>query len=75
MKDGLVPTAIGVAAGLAGALGLSRLIGSLLFGVRPTDISTLTGVIVTVSLIAVGACWLPAWRASQLDPNLVLRED
>ena len=75
MKYGLVPTAIGVAAGVAGALGLNRLVASLLFGVRPTDPGTLSAVILTVSLIAVVACWLPAWRASQLDPNVVLRED
>jgi putative ABC transport system permease protein len=75
MKQGLLLTTIGVATGLAGALGLNRLIGSLLFGVEPTDISTLTAVILTVSLVAVVACWLPASRASQLDPNVVLRED
>ena len=75
MKHGLLLTSIGVAVGLAGALGLNRLMASLLFGVRPTDAGTLSAVIVTVSLVAVVACWLPAWRASQLDPNVVLRED
>jgi predicted permease len=75
MKHGLLLTAIGVAAGLAGALGLNRLIASLLFGVQPTDTTTLAAVILTISLVAVVACGLPAWRASRLDPNLVLRED
>jgi predicted permease len=75
MKHGLLLIAIGVAAGLAGALGLNRLITSLLFGVQPTDSSTLADVILTISLVAVVACWLPAWRASRVDPNVVLRED
>jgi putative ABC transport system permease protein len=75
MKHGLLLTAIGVAAGLAGALGLNRLIASLLFGVQPTDTTTLAAVILTISLVAVVACGLPAWRASRLDPNVVLRED
>ena len=59
---GLLLTTIGVAAGLAGALGLNRPIASLLFGVQPTDTSTLAAVILTISLVAVVACWLPAWR-------------
>jgi len=75
MKHGLFLTTIGIAAGLASAVGLNRLIASLLFGVQPTDTSTLAAVIVTISLVAVVACWLPAWRASRLDPNIVLRED
>jgi len=75
MKHGLLLSTIGVSAGLAAALGLNRLIASLLFGVQPTDAGTLAAVILTISLVAVVACWLPAWRASRLDPNVVLRED
>ena len=75
MKHGLLLTSVGVAAGVAGALGLNRLMTSLLFGVQPTDAGTLAAVILTVSLVAVVACGLPAWRASRLDPNAVLRED
>jgi predicted permease len=75
MKQGLQLTIIGVIGGLAGALGLNRLIGSVLFGVQPTDPTTLGAVIMTITLVAAGACWLPAWRASRLDPNVVLRTD
>jgi predicted permease len=75
MRQGLVLALIGVVAGLAGAVGINRLIASLLFGIQPTDAPTMVGVAATISLVAAVACWLPAWRASRLDPNVVLRED
>lgn len=75
LRQGLVLTALGVVAGLAGAFGLNRLISSLLFGVQPTDATTMAGVVATITLVAAVACWVPAWRASRLDPNVVLRED
>jgi predicted permease len=75
MRQGLLLTAIGVVVGLAGALGLNRLFESLLFGVKATDTTTLTSVIVTITLVAIAACLLPAWRASKLDPNAVLRAE
>jgi hypothetical protein len=57
---------------LAGILGLSRLVASLLFGVRPADVMTLAIVIPSIVGTAALACRLPAWRASRLDP-IVLR--
>jgi putative ABC transport system permease protein len=72
-KQGLVIVSIGLAAGLAGALALNHLIASLLFGVAPTDPGTLAAVTLTMALVAALACGLPAWRASRLDPNVVLR--
>ncbi len=75
LKQGLVLTGIGVVVGLAGAFGLNRLIASLLFGVQPTDATTLVAVTATIGLVAAIACGLPAWRASRLDPNVVLRDD
>jgi putative ABC transport system permease protein len=75
MKQGLVLTTIGVVLGLGGALALNQLIASLLFGVQPTDPVTLVAVVATITLVAVVACWLPAWRASRLDPNVVLRSE
>ena len=74
-KQGLAIVAIGLAAGLAGALALTRLLGSLLFGVEPTDPGTLAAVMSTIAIVAALACGLPAWRASRLDPNVVLRGD
>ena len=75
MKQGLQPAIAGVVVGLAGALGLNRLIASVLFGVQPTDPATLAVVILTITLVAAAACWLPAWRASRLDPNVVLKAE
>src|SRR5437868_5391269 len=75
MKQGLQVTALGVTIGLAGALAVNRLIASLLFGVQPTDIVTIAFVIATITAVAVVASWLPAWRASRLDPNVALRDE
>ena len=75
MKQGVQATIIGVIVGLAGAFGVNRLMTSLLFGVQPTDAATMAAVIATITIVATIACWVPAWRASQLDPNVVLRSD
>jgi predicted permease len=75
LRQGLVLTTIGIGAGLAGAFALNQVIASLLFGVRPTDPTTLALVVTTIVAVAAVACWLPAWRASRLDPNVVLRSD
>jgi putative ABC transport system permease protein len=75
LRQGLTLTAIGVFIGLALSIGLNRLMASLLFGVQPTDTTTMFAVVVTIVLVASLACGLPAWRASRLDPNVVLRDE
>jgi predicted permease len=75
MQQGLQLAAMGLVAGLAGALGLNRLIASMLFGIQSTDPATIAAVIATIAIVAAFACWLPAFRASRLDPNVVLRTD
>jgi ABC-type antimicrobial peptide transport system permease subunit len=75
MKQGLQVAALGAAIGLAGALAVNRLIASLLFGVQPTDPATIALVIAAITAVAVLASWLPAWRASRVDPNIVLRDE
>ena len=75
LKEGLQATVVGVVVGAAGALAIGRLIATLLFGVRPTDPTTFAAVITTMTLVAAIACWLPAWRAARLDPNVVLKAD
>jgi ABC-type antimicrobial peptide transport system permease subunit len=75
MKQGMRLTVTGVVVGVAGALGLNQLVASLLFGVEATDGATLAAVIVTINIAAAIACWLPAWRASRLDPMALLKHD
>jgi len=74
MGQGLQLTTIGIALGVAGAFALNRLIASVLFGVRPTDVATLAVVIATITLVSTIACGLPAWRAARLDPNTMLNQ-
>jgi putative ABC transport system permease protein len=72
MREGLVLAGTGVVVGLLAALGLTRLLTTLLFEVQPADPMTLAIVIPSIVVIAAVACWFPAWRASRLDPNVVL---
>ncbi len=72
--QGMLFAAIGVAAGVLVSLGMARLIANLLFAVSPTDSATFAGVATLLSLVALLACWLPARRASTVDPMVALRE-
>jgi putative ABC transport system permease protein len=75
MSQGLAVTAVGMAFGLAGAFAVTRLMGSMLFGVKPTDLATLASVAATILLVAAAACYLPAYRATRIDPLTVLRDE
>jgi putative ABC transport system permease protein len=75
VKEGLQLTVGGMVVGAGSAVLLNRLIASLLFGVGPTDATTFATVILAIALIAGVACSLPAWSASRLDPNVVLRSE
>jgi putative ABC transport system permease protein len=72
---GLRLTALGIVAGIAAALGLTRAMTTMLIGVKPTDPPTFASIVVVFSLIAVLACWFPAHRAARLDPTMALREE
>ena len=73
--DGIRVALIGVMIGLVGAVGLNRLVASLLFGVQPTDVPTLSVVAATITLVAILASWLPARRATKVDPLIALRSE
>jgi putative ABC transport system permease protein len=75
MKHGLQLTIIGIVAGVSGAFSLNELIASMLFGVKATDSATVSAVIATTALVAAAACGVPAWRASRLDPNVLLKQE
>jgi ABC-type lipoprotein release transport system permease subunit len=55
--------------------GLALLLAAIGTYVQPTDTVTIAFVIATIAAVAVVASWLPAWRASRLDPNVVLRDE
>jgi putative ABC transport system permease protein len=71
---GMATVGIGVVLGLVGARALSRFMEGLLFGVKPGDPATLAGVAVLLTIVALGASWLPARRAARVDPAVVLRQ-
>jgi len=73
--NGLSLVAVGILLGAAGAFGLTRLMKSLLFGVVPTDVSTFVGVCLCLVVVAVVACYLPARRATKIDPLTALRNE
>jgi predicted permease len=72
---GMVVTGVGLAIGVAMALGMMRLLQAVLFGVSPFDPITYASVIATLALIALLAAWLPAKRATAIDPSAALRSD
>jgi predicted permease len=75
LRQGLSLTAIGIALGIGGALLLTRVMSALLFGVGPMDPTTYAAVSATLAAVALVATYLPARRASRVDPIVALRTD
>jgi putative ABC transport system permease protein len=73
VRDGLKLVLIGIGVGLAGALLLTRLMTTLLFGVTATDAVTYVTVAFTLIIVALIACCIPARRATKVDPLIALR--
>ena len=73
LKQGMVLTIAGVVIGLLGALALTRLLRSLLFGIGPADILTYGVLAILLTVVALIACYVPARRATKVDPLVALR--
>ena len=75
VREGMLVACAGVTVGLVAAFAFSRVLESLVFGVRVHDPVTFAGVAAVLSAVALAACVLPALRASRVDPIIALRQD
>ncbi len=75
LKQGLALGTIGIAAGIAGAAAASRVLQALLFGVTPLDVGTFAAVALLFGVVSLVAAYLPAYRATTLEPSAVLRSE
>ncbi len=73
LKQGSTVALAGIALGVGGAWGLTRFMTSLLFEVKPTDAPTFLGVAILFCAVALAACYVPARRATRVDPMVALR--
>ncbi len=71
--EGFMLVAMGTVIGLCTSFGLTRFLASQIFGITPTDPSTFGVVIISIAVIGLGACWIPALRAMRVDPMVALR--
>jgi putative ABC transport system permease protein len=75
LTEGTRLAAIGLAIGFAGSLAATRLIATLLFGIKPTDPLTFAAVAAVLTSVALAACYIPARRAMRVDPMIALRHE
>src|SRR5262245_1173336 len=75
LGQGMRLTTVGLLAGLAASFGLTRLLQAQLFNVKPTDSATLTAVTAFIAFVASVACYVPAQRATRVDPIVTLRDE
>jgi len=74
-RQGMVPVLVGIAVGVAGALAGARLLRSLVFDVSTTDPATFAVTSALLAAVGAAACLVPAWRATRVDPMVVLRDE
>jgi predicted permease len=72
-RQGLVLVALGIVFGMVAAIGVTRSLGSLLYGVQPSDPLTFFGVCALLTIVGLAACYIPARRATRVDPMVALR--
>ena len=75
LREGLALAGIGLAVGLAGAVAATRLLRSMLFEVKPADPVILAGVAVLLAAVSLTASYIPARRATKVDPLVALRQE
>ncbi len=75
LMQGIRMAGVGAAIGFVAAVALTHLMAGLLYGVTATDPLTLVGMTVILLLVAVLACWIPAWRATRVNPMVALRHE
>jgi ABC-type antimicrobial peptide transport system permease subunit len=74
LGEGLRLTTLGIAGGMVGGIAVTRVLETLLYEVSPNDPAVLVGVAALLLTIAAAACYLPARRATRVDPAIVLRD-
>jgi ABC-type antimicrobial peptide transport system permease subunit len=75
LAEGMTPVAIGAAAGLLAAIAVTRTLRSMLFGISPLDAVSFTAAPALLALVALAACYVPASRATRVDPLVALRDE
>jgi ABC-type antimicrobial peptide transport system permease subunit len=73
LRQGMLLTVVGVTLGVISSLAVTRVLSSLLYGVRPTDVTTFAAVSLTLTFVALAASYVPARRATKVDPMVALR--
>jgi putative ABC transport system permease protein len=75
LREAVLLSSAGLALGLVAYLLVSRLLTSLVYGIAPADVSTIVPVLVILGTVALVAAWIPARRATRVDPSIALRDE